>query len=82
LLGLSALAFAQAGYDQSWWTVDGGGQTFSTGGAYSLGGTIGQPEAGLLAGGDYILGGGFWTSGEPAVRVYWVYLPLLLRNHP
>ena len=29
----------------NWWTVDGGGATYSTGGSYSLGGTIGQPDA-------------------------------------
>lgn len=43
LLLLPALAQAQSGggYDLFWSTVDGGGYTFSTGGGYSLGGTIG-----------------------------------------
>lgn len=58
----AAIAFAQSGgYDLSWWTVDGGGATFSTGGAYRLGGTIGQPDAGELSGGNYTLYGGFWN---------------------
>ena len=51
------------GYDLSWSTVDGGGQTWSTGGGYTLGGAIGQPDAGAKhSGGDYTLRGGFWHS--------------------
>ncbi len=62
----AAIAFAQFdGYDLSWWTVDGGGATFSTGGTYRLGGTIGQPNAGELSGGDYTLYGGFWNRDFP-----------------
>jgi len=72
-------AAAQRGYDLSWWTADGGGQTFSTGGNYSLGGTAGQPDAGLLAGPGYHLSGGFWSG---AAVVYNVYLPLVLRSYP
>jgi hypothetical protein len=33
------------GFDLSWSTMDGGGGT-STGGAYAVSGTIGQPDAG------------------------------------
>jgi uncharacterized repeat protein (TIGR01451 family) len=56
------LASAQT-YDIPWFTVDGGGATFSTGGTYSLGGTIGQPDAGGPAtGGSYTLAGGFWPG--------------------
>ena len=75
-----AVAHAQTGgpYDLTWSTVDGGGEMFSTGGVYTLGGTVGQPDAGVLAGGDYSLGGGFW-GGALAVR-YRVYLPLLMRQ--
>ena len=61
--------------------MDGGGWTFSTGGVYSQGGTAGQPDAGLLVGGDYTLGGGFWGGGVLAVR-YSNYLPLVLRDGP
>jgi hypothetical protein len=67
-------------YDLTWWTVDASGHTFSTGGGYTLGGTIGQPDAGALTGGDYTLGGGFWRGGAVAVR-YQLYLPLTLRGH-
>src|SRR4051812_36803786 len=66
LVGLSAGAGAETGsaYDLTWFSVDGGGGTASTGGAYSLGGTIGQPDAGALSGGTYNLSGGFW-AGAP-----------------
>jgi len=66
------------GHDLSWWTADGGGQTFSAGGGYSLGGTIGQPDAGLLTGTGYHLDGGFWSG---ATVVYDVYLPIVVRNY-
>jgi hypothetical protein len=41
-----------------WHTLDGGGGT-STGGRFSLAGTIGQPDAGTLSGGGFVLVGGF-----------------------
>ena len=79
VLLLASGVMAQGGYDLSWWTADGGGYTFSTGGNYSLGGTIGQPDAGLLTGPGYTLAGGFWSgAGQP----YRVYLPLVMRNYP
>jgi hypothetical protein len=77
----TTLGTGSAGYDLSWWTVDSGGYTFSTGGNYTLGGTIGQPDAGTLTGGGYTLGGGFWGGGAVAVE-YKVYLPVVLRNYP
>jgi hypothetical protein len=70
-------ASPQSGYDMSWFTIDGGGATFSTGGSYSLGGTIGQPYAGSLSGGSYQLNGGFW--GGASIN-YNIYLPLTLKN--
>jgi hypothetical protein len=82
LLGLvlvTGVVAAQEGYDLSWWTVDGGGHTFSSGGGYHLGGTVGQPDAGQLAGEGYRLGGGFW-AGAPAF--YHLYLPLVVRGAP
>jgi hypothetical protein len=69
---------ASGSYDLSWWSVDGGGHTFSTGEGYALGGTIGQPDAGELTGDGYALGGGFWRGGALAER-YRLYLPLTLR---
>lgn len=63
-----------AGFTIPWWTVDGGGGA-SQGGTYILTGTAGQPDAGNLSGGSYILKGGFW-SGD---LNYMDYLPLVLR---
>ncbi len=41
-------------------SIDGGGLVRSTGGDLELAGTVGQPDAGLLVGGDLQLSGGFW----------------------
>ena len=48
-------------YSIDWYKVSGGGGT-STGGVYSVSGTIGQPDAGgPMTGGGYSLTGGFWA---------------------
>ncbi|MEJ5312550.1 MAG: hypothetical protein WHX52_22515 [Anaerolineae bacterium] len=73
-----ALAQSGGGYDLSWSTIDGGGHTFSSGGGYTLGGTVGQADAGALSGGSYTLAGGFWPG---AAVEYRIYLPLVLRNY-
>jgi len=78
LLAPVALAQSGGGYDLSWNTVDGGGYTFHAGGDYTLGGTAGQPDAGVLSGGGYTIGGGFWGGG--AMAQYRIYLPLVLRS--
>ncbi|MDH4238509.1 MAG: hypothetical protein OEW48_02995 [Phycisphaerae bacterium] len=49
-------------YGLSWYTIDGGGGQ-SSGGPYTLTGTIGQPDAAYSAGGNYELLGGFWPGG-------------------
>src|SRR3954447_3655056 len=59
LLLSSALTLAAQNYQIDWYTIDGGGGT-SSGGQYTLSGTIGQPDAGTLSGGPYVLNGGFW----------------------
>jgi hypothetical protein len=46
-------------YSIDWSSIDGGGGT-STGGIYTVSGTIGQPDAGTMSGGNYTLNGGFW----------------------
>jgi hypothetical protein len=78
LLAVASIASAQGGYDIPWWTASGGGHTFSTGDAYTLGGTIGQPAAGIMLGGRYALAGGFWAR---AIPVYPIYVPVVLRNY-
>ncbi len=77
LVAVPALAQSGGGYDLSWWTVDGGGTTGAAGGGYTLGGTVGQPDAAVWSGGEYTLSGGFWGG---VLVEYRVYLPLLLRN--
>ena len=57
-LAVSAVQ-SQTNYAIGWFTVDGGGGT-STGGVYSVSGTIGQPDAGKMSGGSYTIEGGFW----------------------
>lgn len=59
---LSAFCFgAFAQYSIPWHTIDGGGGT-STGGVYSVSGTIGQPDAGgPMTNGQYSVTGGFWA---------------------
>lgn len=74
LLLLPWLARAQS-YSIDWSTMDGGGGT-STGGVYSVSGTIGQPDAGAMSGGTFTLVGGFWampglvqTPGAPTLYI-------------
>ena len=71
---LPAGALAQS-YNIDWYKVAGGGGT-STGGVYTVTGTIGQPDAsGAMTGGNYSLTGGFWaiyavqTSGAPLLTI-------------
>jgi len=59
LILLPSLARAQ--YSIDWYTIDGGGGT-SSGGSYTLSGTIGQPDAGTMTGGSFSLEGGFWPG--------------------
>ncbi len=70
----SAVASAQS-YSIDWFSIDGGGGT-STGGVYSISGTIGQVDAGRMSGGNFSIEGGFWsivgavqTPGAPLLRV-------------
>jgi hypothetical protein len=58
-LFLPVLANAQYAID--WFSLDGGGGT-SSGGSFTLTGTIGQPDAETLSGGNYTLQGGFWPG--------------------
>ena len=75
-------------YSIDWYKISGGGG-LSTGGVYSVSGTIGQHDAGgAMTGGDFSLSGGFWslfavqTPGAPfltiarsgsGVKVSWPY---------
>ena len=63
-------------YSIDWHKVSGGGGT-STGGVYSVSGTVGQHDAGgPMSGGNYSLTGGFWslisvvqTAGLPNLTI-------------
>jgi len=62
LLSSSVLAQSVGGqYSLNKHTIDSGGG-ISAGGTYRLHGTIGQPDAGRLESGNYVLEGGFWAS--------------------
>lgn len=65
---MAAAAPAQHAID--WFTIDGGGSMGATGGLHTLGGTIGQPDAGPLSGGAYSLSGGFWVGAAALVGVW------------
>lgn len=74
-LGLTSGARAQT-YAVNWSTIDGGGGT-STGGVYSVSGTMGQPDAGpTMTNGAFAVTGGFWplptvvqTPGAPVLAI-------------
>ncbi len=80
LFNLFACAFCFPAWTQQysidWYKIAGGGGT-STGGAYSVSGTIGQHDAsGAMTGGNYSLTGGFWslisvvqTAGLPNLAI-------------
>ena len=75
---LVAIELARGQFAFDWYSIDGGGG-MSTGGRYTLSGTIGQADANpvTLTGGGYALEGGFWpgvivpanTGGAPALFV-------------
>ena len=75
LILAAATGFAQS-YSIDWYKIAGGGGT-SSGGNYSLSGTIGQPDASApMTGGNYSLTGGFWslisvvqTIGAPTLYI-------------
>ena len=78
--GLLALAGmkASAQFSIDSFTIAGGGGT-STGGVFAVSGTIGQPDAGVMSGGNYALAGGFWGAiqtpppvGSVIVKVWMV----------
>jgi hypothetical protein len=62
LIATLAIPCTSAQFDLSWWSVDGGGGS-SAGGDFTLVGTVGQPDAGLLSGDSFTLQGGFLPGG-------------------
>jgi hypothetical protein len=77
---LAGTALAAGDYQINWWTADsGGGSSQSTAGQYTLSGTIGQPETGAAAGGEYTFHGGFWQGIGAMIRAFLAHLPLVQR---
>jgi hypothetical protein len=75
LVLLTSMVLSGNGYEVDRWTVSGGAST-SSGGAYVLNGVAGQPDAGEMKGGDYVLDGGLEPGDrEPEITV--IYLPLI-----
>jgi len=68
----------EEGFQVDWWTVAGGGGE-STDGSYTLKGTIGQPDAGSLQGGDFGLQGGYWVRGILEIVTFIINLPLIMK---
>ncbi len=75
LVALALPLHAQS-YDVNWHVISGSGGT-STGGVFTISGTIGQPAAGgPMVGGQYSLTGGFWalyavqSPGAPQLRIF------------
>jgi hypothetical protein len=61
-LFLVPIVHAQS-FSIDWFTIDGGGGP-STGDGFTLNGTVGQPDASTMSGGNYSLAGGFWGASE------------------
>jgi len=84
LFGVSIVAAQTGGgYDLTWGTIAGGGDT-ALGSGYAIAGTFGQSDAGAQSGGDYALIGGFWASTAsgaitPVLGHHYWYLPLILK---
>jgi len=74
LLAVALTAARAQPYSIDWHKVSAGGGT-SSGGAYSLSGTLAQHDAGTMSGGDFSLTGGFWalfavpTPGAPLLGI-------------
>lgn len=75
-LAAFSLHVSAQSYSIDWYKIAGGGGA-SSGGEYSLNGTIGQPDAGVaMTGGGYAVTGGFWsiiaavqTAGVPNLTI-------------
>ena len=71
-----------------WWTIDSGGGSSSGASAgaresatsgYSLRGSIGQPDAGMLSGSSYWLIGGYWGVETGTIK-FRLCLPVVMQE--
>lgn len=68
-------------YGIEWYTIDAGGDMSSKGGGFTLGGTIGQPDAGAHAGSVHSVVGGFWGGLQSAAsNSMRLFMPLLRKS--
>ena len=74
LSAAAAMIAASAAHAQlavTWYSIDAGGSTTaSSGGPYTIAGTIGQPDAGAHAGGAFACQGGFWAAALGQAACY------------
>ncbi|MBN1868589.1 hypothetical protein JW916_15005 [Candidatus Sumerlaeota bacterium] len=79
LVGMFAAALAAQALSVAWWNTDGSGAQGLSGGTFTLSGTAGQPDAGILSAGNFTLNGGFWfhasslPSGPMAAQDWMLY---------
>ena len=83
-----ASAQASADFDLTWNLIAGGGGR-STSPEFVVNGSVGQPAAGPVSGGEYVLSGGFWCgvaetapTPPPTPGPYTLYLPIVIKNFP
>jgi hypothetical protein len=73
LLSGTVAVLAAGALDLTWFTIDSGGVTWSHGGGFTLGASAGQPDAGVMEGGEFTLTGGFWSPSGMVLH----YLPIV-----
>jgi hypothetical protein len=81
-LAAAGVALASDGIERARWVASGGASD-STNGDVALRATLGQPVLGIVtnAGGDVVLGQGFWHGGVLPPSGYHVHLPLIQKQH-
>lgn len=65
VIATSSVAAGPGGgsFEITWYTIDAGGTSSTSGGSFDLAGTVGQPDAGQeMTGGQFSLTGGFWAG--------------------
>ncbi len=82
MVGLLLLATAAAaaaspgGFTLNWRAISAGGSPASSAsGEMAMNGSIGQPVAGVSAGGGSDLSAGYWIGGDPPLLL--LYLPII-----
>lgn len=84
LLATTVTLAQSGGYRLPWLRMSSGGAV-SSGGNYTLSGTLGQAEAGQVVGGGYTLTGGFWGAATvPNAPVFGgqIFVPIANLNPP